>query len=150
MGSMEALGYSCDPFCQRIEKPWGYELLFTPPGKPYAGKLIHVDAGRRLSLQFHDAKLETLLLLRGRAELQIDDADGVLRTIAMQPGAGYSVVPGQRHRLIAIEDCELVEASTAETGTTFRLEDDAGRVDETDALRAAPNRGWAARDAGAP
>lgn len=143
MRDMEVDDFTCDPFVQRVDKPWGYEILFTPPGKPYVGKLIHVDATRRLSLQIHDGKWETLLLLRGRAEFQIEDAGGVLRTVAMEPGKGYSVVPGQRHRLMALDACEVVESSTPESGTTYRLEDDAGRGHETDTVRSSPNRGWA-------
>ncbi|MHB8575393.1 MAG: cupin domain-containing protein, partial [Dehalococcoidia bacterium] len=127
------------PFSLRIEKPWGYEILFTPPALDYAGKLLHINAGRRLSLQYHDQKSETITLLRGRALLQADGATGDLKTIEMQLGEGYSIVPGQRHRLIAVGDCDLVEASTPERGTTYRIEDDAGRGDETEAVRNRPD-----------
>lgn len=134
--------FSILPFAQRVKKPWGYEILFTPPDKGYAGKLLHVNAGRRLSLQIHDQKQETILLLAGRAQLQCDDERGELVTIEMTPNVGYSIVPGQRHRLIAIDDSDFAEASTPEMGTTFRLEDDAGRTHETDEVRRAENRGW--------
>jgi mannose-6-phosphate isomerase-like protein (cupin superfamily) len=128
--------FCTEPFALRVEKPWGYELIFTPPDRPYCGKLLHVSAGKRLSLQMHDQKLETIMLLRGRGVLLCDDDRRELIELAMQPGQGYTIVPGQRHRLIALEDCDFVEASTPETGTTFRLEDDTGRSDETEALRA--------------
>lgn len=127
--------FTNEPFLQRVEKPWGHELIFTPPGKPYTGKILHVRAGKRLSLQYHDQKLETIMLWRGRGILLCDDADGVLQEIEMEPGRGYSNIPGQRHRLIAIEDCDFVEASTAETGDTYRLEDDSSRGTETAADR---------------
>lgn len=142
MADDAATGFSLVPFAQRVEKPWGYELLFTPADRPYTGKLLVVRAGRRLSLQYHDEKQETIMLLRGRAQLQADGAGGALETIDMAPGMGYSIVPGQRHRLVAIEDSDFVEASTPELGTTFRVEDDHGRGDETAAVRAEPNRGW--------
>jgi len=129
------------PFALTVSKPWGYELVFTPSDKPYTGKLLHVQAGKRLSLQFHDEKQETIMLLRGRAILLCDNAAGELEEIAMEPGKGYSNVPGQRHRLIALEDCDFIEASTPETGTTYRLEDDAGRTDETEAVRVQERRG---------
>lgn len=135
--------YDNTPFIERIEKPWGYELLFTPTDRPYAGKLLHVKAGCRLSLQYHDEKAETIVLLRGRAQLQADNAAGVLETIEMEPGKGYSNVPRQRHRLIALEESEFIESSTPERGTTYRLEDDAGRGHETEAARGSRNRGWA-------
>ncbi len=134
--------FTNEPFSQRVEKPWGYELLFTPPHLAYAGKLLHVHRGRRLSLQYHDEKSETIMLLKGRAQLQADGVDGKLETIDMQIGKGYSNVPGQRHRLVAIEDSDFVEASTPERGTTFRIEDDAGRGHETQEMRTRDNRGW--------
>jgi len=128
--------FSNAPFLLRVEKPWGYELIFTPPDRPYCGKLLHVDAGKRLSLQFHDEKLETIMLLRGRGILLADNERGELEEIEMVPLRGYSNVPGQRHRLIAIEDCDFVESSLCETGNTYRLEDDAGRGTETPEDRA--------------
>ena len=133
--------FAAEPFVLRVEKPWGYELIFTPPERPYCGKLLHVNAGKRLSLQIHDEKLETIMLVRGRGILLCDDPCGTLVEIEMTPGAGYTIVPGQRHRLIAVEDCDFVEASTPEPGTTFRLEDDAGRSNETDAVRARERAG---------
>jgi oxalate decarboxylase/phosphoglucose isomerase-like protein (cupin superfamily) len=142
VAGFDSSAFDNTPFAGRVAKPWGYELLFTPPEKPYAGKLLHVHAGRRLSLQYHDEKRETIMLLRGRAQLLADDASGDLQTIEMQTGVGYSNVPGQRHRLVAIEDCDFIEASTPESGTTYRLEDDANRGHESPELRAAPNRGW--------
>ena len=127
--------FTNEPFLMRVEKPWGYELIFTPPEKPYTGKVLHINAGQRISLQFHDEKQETIMLLRGRGILLADNTAGELEEIEMIPGKGYSIAPGQRHRLIAVEDCDFVEASTAETGTTFRLEDDSGRADETETVR---------------
>ena len=127
--------FSNQPFLMRVEKPWGYELIFTPPDKPYTGKLLHINAGQRISLQFHDEKQETIMLLHGRGILLCDNARGELEEIAMEPGKGYSNVPGQRHRLIAVEDCDFIEASMPEAGNTFRLEDDSGRSDETAEMR---------------
>lgn len=133
----DSSAFTNEPFAVRVEKPWGHELIFTPPGKPYCGKLLHVHAGKRLSLQYHDQKLETILLLRGVGVLQCDDARGNLVEIRMQPNVGYSNLPGQRHRLIALEECDFLEASTPESGTTYRLEDDDARPDETEAMRRA-------------
>jgi mannose-6-phosphate isomerase-like protein (cupin superfamily) len=127
--------FTTQPFSLRVPKPWGYEILFTPPEKPYTGKLLHVEAGQRLSLQYHDDKQETIMLLHGRGVLVADDTRGCLVETEMEPGKGYSISPGQRHRLVALEACEFIEASTPETGTTYRLEDDSGRGDETAASR---------------
>lgn len=123
------------PFVLRVEKPWGYEFIFTPPDLPYVGKILHINAGRRLSLQIHDKKQETGFVTTGRCNLVIENTEGELETIEMTPNKGYTVRPGQRHRYHAITDCDVFEASTPEIGTTYRLEDDYKRPDETENLR---------------
>ena len=131
-------GFSTDPGAQRIEKPWGYEVLLTPADSPYAAKLIHVKAGKRLSLQIHDVKVETQTLLDGKGYLMLEDADGTLQNVELEPGVGYHIAVGQRHRLCASpeQDVTVFEASTPETGTTWRLEDDFSRPHQTDDQRA--------------
>ena len=126
-------------FQTRVDKPWGWEIVWahTPH---YCGKILHINAGKRTSLQYHDQKLETLCLLSGRALLIVEDTEGTLCEIEMEPGKGYTIQPNQRHRLVAIEDAEIAEASTPETGTTLRLEDDYARTDENEELRRRPNR----------
>jgi mannose-6-phosphate isomerase len=130
-------GFSLDPRGRRVDKPWGYELLLSPEDAPYTAKLIHVRAGRRLSLQLHDAKVETQTLVAGRATLVLEGPDGRLHEVAMELGVGYHIAVGQRHRLCAAldEDAVVCEASTPERGTTYRLADDYSRPDETEALR---------------
>jgi mannose-6-phosphate isomerase len=131
--------FSLEPHRRRIDKPWGYEILLSPPDAPYAFKLIHVNAGKRLSLQLHDTKVETQTLVAGRCVLVLEGSDGELHEIEMQPGLGYHVAVGQRHRLCAPaeEDATVVESSSPETGVTLRLEDDYARPDETEQLRQA-------------
>jgi mannose-6-phosphate isomerase len=127
------------PHQRRVEKPWGWEVLWAETPF-YVGKILHIIAGRRLSLQYHDEKHETQCLLRGRALLVLEDDDGTLREIAMEPGRGYTVTPFQQHRIIAIDDCDVLEVSTPEVGTTYRLADDYARPHETEAIRSSPNR----------
>jgi mannose-6-phosphate isomerase len=131
--------FTVRPFARRIDKPWGYEILLTPEDGPYVAKLIHVDAGKRLSLQVHDTKVETQTLVAGRGLLMLEGADGQMQEIDMEPGVGYHVAVGQRHRLCAPPDADVTvfEASTPEAGVTLRLEDDYARPDETEALRKA-------------
>jgi mannose-6-phosphate isomerase len=124
------------PHSRRVEKPWGWELHWTPATLPYMGKVLHINAGKRLSLQFHDQKRETWLLVSGRAKVIWDGAGGELVEEELEPGKGYSCQLGQRHRLGAITDCEIVEVSTPELGTTWRLEDDFERPHETPEQRA--------------
>ena len=127
--------FRAETFAKRIEKPWGHEILFTREDLPYAGKILHVMAGRQLSLQLHDQKLETQFLMQGRCMRIADDEHGNLVEMEMEPHRGYTIVPGQRHRLRGITDCDIFEVSTPEIGVTHRLEDDYRRPDETEEMR---------------
>ncbi len=124
-------GFSNAPYARRIEKPWGYELHWVPEDAPYMGKLLHIHAGARLSLQLHDEKQESWLLLRGEAAVIWENETGELVQTMLEPGQGYSTKIGQRHRLVGITDCDVLEVSTPERGTTWRLEDDFARPHET-------------------
>lgn len=134
--------FTNQPFIHKVPKPWGYELIFTPEGLPYTGKIIHINAGKRLSLQVHDKKQESYWMAKGRGGLMLENTDGEMDEIELKEGEGYTVAVGQRHRLFGITDCDIFEVSTPESGTTYRLEDDYKRQDETEELRKDPNRGW--------
>ena len=124
---------------QRITKPWGWEEIWaTTPH--YCGKKLFVATGKRLSLQYHDLKVETQYLIAGEAALLLEDDEGELQLIVMEPGVGYTILAHRRHRLIGLNDAIVIEVSTPEIGTTYRLQDDYGRPDETEAVRARPNR----------
>lgn len=129
--------FSNSPYIRRIEKPWGWEIHWTPDKLPYMGKVLHVAAGKRLSLQIHDKKQETWYIMTGRAKVVWDNNKGELIETELEYGKGYTCMVGQRHRLVGITDCDVIEVSTPEIGTTFRLEDDYKRPDETEELRKA-------------
>lgn len=128
--------FNNEPYVRKIEKPWGWEIHWTPDDLPYMGKVLHVNEGKRLSLQVHDRKQESWFLINGRAKAMWDNDEGELIETELEPGKGYALQVGQRHRLIGITDCDVLEVSTPEIGTTFRLEDDYKRPDETEELRA--------------
>lgn len=134
--------FTTAPFVKKVEKPWGYEIHWAPENLPYMGKIIHITAGKRLSLQIHDKKLETQMLINGQCNLMQDDHSGNLITIKMEHNKGYTVATGQRHRLHAVTNCDVIEVSTPEIGNTYRLEDDYARGTETEEVRKDPNRGW--------
>jgi mannose-6-phosphate isomerase len=123
--------FSNDSYAKRVEKPWGYELHWVRADAPYMGKILHVNAGARLSLQIHDEKQESWLLISGAAKVLWDNNKGELVETEVRPGRGYSTAVGQRHRLVAVTDCDVVEVSTPERGTTWRLEDSYARPNET-------------------
>jgi mannose-6-phosphate isomerase-like protein (cupin superfamily) len=127
----DSTSFSTNPYVKRVEKPWGYELHWVREDAPYMGKIEHIDAGKRMSLQIHDEKQESWLLINGQAKVIWENSYGVLVETELQPGQGYSTYVGQKHRLCGITDCDIVEVSTPELGTTWRLEDDYARPDET-------------------
>ena len=106
----------------RVAKPWGSEELLTCD--QYAAKFLHVRAGHRLSLQYHLAKTETLIVHRGIAQIQVGDEQQVYR-----PGDCVHIPAGVRHRISATagEDVDLIELSTPELDDVVRLADDYGR-----------------------
>lgn len=127
--------FSNEPYQKKIEKPWGYEIHWAPEDKPYMGKVLHINAGKRLSLQIHDKKQETWYIINGRAKVMWDNNKGELIETELEKGKGYSCIIGQRHRLIGITDCDIIEVSTPEIGITYRLEDDFKRPNETEEVR---------------
>lgn len=127
--------YPTQPFLQRIEKPWGFELIYTPDTLGYTGKILMVKAGCKLSFQYHDQKVETLCLFSGKALIWLENSEREIEKIIMVPMNGYTVAIGQKHRIEALEDSYVLESSLPETGTTFRVEDDFQRPDETEQLR---------------
>ena len=123
--------FSNDAYIKRVEKPWGYELHWVPEGLPYMGKVLHIDAGKRLSMQVHDQKQESYFIISGRGSLIWENNKGELIETELKPGVGYRTCIGQKHRLKGITDCDIIETSTPEAGTTWRLEDDYARPHET-------------------
>lgn len=110
---------------RRIEKPWGYELIFAHTDR-YVGKILHIRAGHRLSRQYHRAKEETLMVESGELELEIGgDAERV--TVRMRSRDVFHVAPRTIHRLVGLTDVDVIEVSTTELEDVVRLADDYGR-----------------------
>ena len=125
-----------------ITKPWGEEIIYTPSSLKYTFKQIKINDGARLSLQSHNKKVETFVLIEGQADLIIGPDVNHLKTIHMGKKIGYNVPLGTVHRMVGIKNAVILEASTPETGTTFRYQDDYQRPDETENIRKMNNRGW--------
>ena len=113
----------------RVDKPWGYELHWAKTDR-YVGKLIHVNAGHALSLQYHNLKDETIYLQSGRLLFEIQNGDQRV-TYEMKPGERVHISPKTIHRMTAIEDSDIFEVSTPELDDVVRLEDRYGRAQET-------------------
>jgi mannose-6-phosphate isomerase len=118
-----------------VEKPWGREIWFADQSA-YAGKLLEVRQGCRLSLQYHERKIETLYLLSGRVRLTYRaTAPGETPTVAVAPADQFEWLPGRAlhvpprtvHRFEALEDSVLIESSTPDLTDIVRLQDDFSR-----------------------
>ncbi len=117
---------------RRVEKPWGHELIWALTDH-YVGKVITIAAGRRLSLQYHRAKDESIYVMSGRMILHLENDSGDLEAIPLEPG-GYRRIPtGRMHRFEAVDDTQLIEVSTAELDDVVRVEDDYGREGTSEA-----------------
>ena len=111
---------------RHVAKPWGHETIWAATDR-YVAKIIVIEAGLRLSLQYHVRKDEWIRVLSGRLGLTLEGDDGSLVTRELGPGEGAHVPAGRRHRYAGIARCELVEVSTPELDDVVRLEDDFGR-----------------------
>ncbi len=109
----------------RVDKPWGYELHWAKTDR-YVGKVIHVNKGHALSLQYHNLKDETIYLWTGRITFEIE-VDGALTSREMKPGEAVHITPKTVHRMTALEDSDIFEVSTPELHDVVRLEDRYGR-----------------------
>jgi mannose-6-phosphate isomerase-like protein (cupin superfamily) len=116
---------------KRVPKPWGYELIWAHTDH-YVGKLLHINAGQALSVQYHNNKDETIFLLRGRMKYRLGSEAGgggseKLREFEMKEGESYRNTPGTVHQMEAITDCDVLEASTPHLDDVVRLQDRYGR-----------------------
>jgi mannose-6-phosphate isomerase len=111
---------------RRVDKPWGHEIIWALTSR-YCGKVLVIETGRRLSLQFHEAKDEAILVVSGRLRLHLENDAGSIEVRELGPGEGAHVAVGRRHRYEAVERVELVEVSTPELDDVVRIEDDYGR-----------------------
>ncbi|HKW69136.1 MAG TPA: cupin domain-containing protein [Candidatus Dormibacteraeota bacterium] len=110
-----------------MDKPWGYELRWAITDR-YAGKVLHVNKGEALSLQYHERKDEYQYVLRGSIDIELGDSESPLVTRRMTAGDTLHITPGTRHRLTAVEDSDIFEVSTPEVDDVVRLDDRYGRV----------------------
>jgi mannose-6-phosphate isomerase len=111
---------------RRVDKPWGNELIWALTDR-YCGKIITIDTGRRLSLQYHERKDEWIHVLSGRLLLELENDAGELDSRELGPGDGAHVPVLRRHRYGALERVELIEVSSPEIDDVVRVQDDYGR-----------------------
>lgn len=113
---------------RKIDKPWGYEIIYSVTDK-YVGKVLHINKGEALSLQYHRQKDETIFIQKGRIQFATAPSAGEpLREDTMEEGQSFHITPGLVHRMTALEDTDILEVSTPELDDVVRLEDRYGRT----------------------
>jgi len=110
----------------RVEKPWGYELIWAKADR-YVGKILHIEPGHVLSLQYHNKKDESIYVLSGEIILRIQQGETLVERRA-RAGEAFHIPPKQIHQFEAVVVTDLLEASTPELDDVVRLKDRYGRV----------------------
>jgi mannose-6-phosphate isomerase-like protein (cupin superfamily) len=108
-----------------VPKPWGHEIIWAHTDR-YVGKVLHINAGHALSVQYHERKDETVYLLSGELIYWVK-LDGEMRDMKLEVGEAFRITPGTVHYMEAVTDCDVLEASTPDLDDVVRLSDRYGR-----------------------
>jgi mannose-6-phosphate isomerase len=114
---------------RKVNKPWGYEIIWAETNK-YVGKVLHIMSGKRLSLQYHEVKTETIMVKKGTLHLEVGQSSDNLSSVTLNEGETFHIPTGLIHRMSAITDVEVMEVSTPELSDVVRIADDHGRIDK--------------------
>ncbi|HEX2692443.1 MAG TPA: cupin domain-containing protein [Gemmatimonadaceae bacterium] len=114
----------------RVPKPWGHEIIWAKSDR-YVGKILHINAGQELSVQYHNKKDETIYLLTGEMAYRVQGSNGELEDVELKPGESFRNTPGVIHQMVALTDCDVLEVSTPELDDVVRLSDKYGREGTT-------------------
>ena len=110
----------------RVPKPWGYEIVWAKTDR-YVGKILHIDAGHVLSLQYHNKKDESIYILTGEIILRLKQGETLIER-PLRQGESFHVQPKLVHQFEAVVTSDVLEASTPEIDDVVRLKDRYGRV----------------------
>jgi mannose-6-phosphate isomerase len=110
----------------RVPKPWGHETIWAQSDR-YVGKILHINAGQELSVQYHNKKDETAYLLSGEIVYRVRSDADLLEDVRLRIGESFRITPGTVHQMVALTDCDVLEVSTPELDDVVRLSDKYGR-----------------------
>ena len=131
---------------KKVNKPWGHEIWISWFKSHHVLKRIYMTQGNKCSLQFHEQKSETNLIVTGKANVlkdiklakgtseedalrsfnEIKDIDRLI--VQMAPGDYWDNEPYEIHRVFSIDSYTAYEASTYQLDDVIRLKDDSNRV----------------------
>jgi mannose-6-phosphate isomerase len=109
-----------------VPKPWGHETIWARSDR-YVGKILHINAGHELSVQYHNRKDETIYLLAGEIVYRVQGKDDALDDVELRIGESFRITPGTIHQMVALTDCDVLEVSTPELDDVVRVSDKYGR-----------------------
>ena len=110
----------------KVPKPWGHETIWAQSDR-YVGKILHINAGQELSVQYHTKKDETVHLLSGELVYRVQRDADLLEDVQLKLGESFRITPGTIHQIVALTDCDVLEVSTPELDDVVRLSDKYGR-----------------------
>ena len=114
-----------------VAKPWGHETIWAQSDR-YVGKILHINAGHELSVQYHNTKDETAYLLSGEIVYRVQqEGRDALDDVQLKVGESFRITPGTIHQMAALTDCDVLEVSTPEVDDVVRLSDKYGREGTT-------------------
>lgn len=113
---------------KHVPKPWGHETIWAHSDS-YVGKILHIEAGQALSVQYHNAKDETVYLLSGTLIYRIWEhgEHGAATDVDLKLGQAFRITPHTIHQMEAVTDCDVLEVSTPHLDDVVRLKDRYGR-----------------------
>ena len=111
-----------------VPKPWGHETIWAKTDT-YVGKILHINAGQALSIQYHNIKDETVYLLAGQLIYRVwhSGESGGPTDVDLRLGQAYRITPHTIHQMEAVTDCDVLEVSTPHLDDVVRLKDRYGR-----------------------
>ena len=135
---MQPSAHGAEPAEARVVSPGGEKIVLKPWGEErwlahtdrYAGKILIVRKGCRLSLQYHEKKHEAQYVDSGRIRYTLGSVrrPGEYEEMIVEAGSTVSLPPGAIHRMEALEDARIFEILTPELEDVVRLDDDYGRA----------------------
>jgi mannose-1-phosphate guanylyltransferase/mannose-6-phosphate isomerase len=101
-----------------VGKPWGREVWLEVNYR-YATKILEIEPGKQLSLQYHKNKHETWYVLEGKPKVTHGST-----CFSAKKGSWFVIPPFTKHRVSAGGFTRIFEASTTELDDVVRLKDD--------------------------
>lgn len=118
LDSMKDLEEVRSIYQSRTDKPWGYELVVALTEK-YLQKKLYIKEGYRTSMHYHEFKMETLYVVKGRVRVEFPDKEA----IELNEGERHTIEPKTVHSIVALRNTLIDEASSPHPSDTIRVKD---------------------------